>query len=127
MYRPAPHRQQPVRHRYGPSTPLDPDDLHLRGGIPAEFLRDREFLDIYLPILRADLELVRSYGDPTEEPLDLVLRAFGGAEDVTPLATMRDWRNVDKSGAEAHVYRGGHFYLCDALAAVTGHIAGPWH
>ena len=96
---------------------LDPDafvrELERLGGVPPELIGDREALELFLPALRADLELLEPYQPPRAQPVDVpitVLRAAG--DDITD-ADAAAWRETTTAACRVHTLPGGHFFLMD--------------
>jgi len=71
-----------------------PDSLHYKmekdifikklielGGMADEILQNKELIDLFLPILRADLEILNTTEYYEEEPLDCGISSFGGLHD----------------------------------------------
>ncbi|NCC37590.1 MAG: thioesterase, partial [Chloroflexia bacterium] len=80
--------------------------------IPRVILEDVELLRLFLPTLRADLELIETYTYTSAAPLGCPIIAFGGESDVR--ATTDDlaaWRAQTAAGFEVMQFPGGHFYL----------------
>ena len=95
-----------------------------RRGMDRAALAHRELMELVLEWCRADLQvtLTYRYGD---EPrlLDCPVVAFGGIEDsaVAPQDVAR-WLELTSGPGEVHFLEGGHFYLNNHLATVTGRI-----
>jgi surfactin synthase thioesterase subunit len=75
------------QYRAGWTPPASPSDQEFRAqlrrleGVPAEVLDNDGLMRVLLPVLRADTALYRNYVYSVEPPLDLPLRAYGGAAD----------------------------------------------
>lgn len=102
-----------------PSVPLrhKPDDEflselnHRYRGIPDEILNTPELLEFYLPILRADIGVIESYHYQIDEPLDLPITMFAGADDKSiSWNEIQDWRLLTRGRFETQFLPGGHFY-----------------
>lgn len=94
-------------------------------GIPDEVSRSREWLDLVLPILRADLTIIETYRCADEAPLACPISAFGGAEDrVVRWSELMEWRQHTAGPFDASVLPGGHFFLKESRAALLRAIAG---
>jgi len=105
------------------------------GGLPQEILETPELLELYLPILRADLTLLETHRYAPQPPLDCPIAAFAGADDrnVTPEG-LAAWGDHTTAAFETRLFDGGHFYLtgpsrqallqliADRLAAVPDSI-----
>jgi surfactin synthase thioesterase subunit len=89
------------------------------GGIPEMVLRDPELLQLFLPILRADLTLVETYQYAHEPPLDCPLTVFGGANDATVgPAELAAWSDETGGPFALRMLPGDHFFVQSAREAV---------
>ncbi len=81
-------------------------------GIPAAIFRDPELMAMYLPILRADLELLETYSYNAEEPLDYPISTYGGMQDlmVTP-DKITPWQQQTTHEFNRALFPGNHFFL----------------
>lgn len=87
------------------------------GGIPEEISKNRELLQLLLPVLRADMAMLETYQYDDEEPLNLELLALGGNEDATVSVTdINAWRVQTNGRFSARMNSGGHFFFTDASA-----------
>lgn len=81
-------------------------------GIPQIILDDPELLQIFMPTLRADLEVIETYQHAREAPLDCPLTAFAGlADQRVSRADLEAWRAQTTQGFRVHQFAGDHFYL----------------
>ncbi|MFF1696434.1 thioesterase II family protein [Streptomyces sp. NPDC058257] len=81
-------------------------------GSPPEVLRNRALLALLEPMLRADLELARTWPQHEPRPLPVPLTAFDAADDsMAPPATVARWRRYAPLGMRTHHLPGGHFSL----------------
>jgi len=101
------------------STPLHPlsdteflAELSRRyDGISQEFLRDAELMEVFLPILRADLAVVESYRFREIDPLDCPITVFAGAKDTSVnWSQLLAWRRQTRRRLAIQLLPGGHFY-----------------
>uniref|UniRef100_H2Q1N4 S-acyl fatty acid synthase thioesterase, medium chain n=3 Tax=Pan troglodytes TaxID=9598 RepID=H2Q1N4_PANTR len=83
------------------------------GGIPKHFAEDKEFMKQYSPIIRADLNIVRSCTSnvPSKAVLSCDLTCFVGSEDIAK--DMEAWKDVTSGNANIYQLPGRHFYLLD--------------
>ncbi len=85
------------------------------GGTPAELMADREFLDLVLPPLRADLVLCDAYRYQAGPPLPTPLTAVAAAGDeVAPERDVAAWAVHSRRWRGLRQVPGGHFYLSSA-------------
>lgn len=96
-------------------------------GIPPVILQDQELMQLFLPILRADIELLESYQYSHNLPFNFPLSVFGGWEDKQ--ATEQEllaWRSQTRNTFTLRMFSGGHFFLQTArselLQALTQNL-----
>lgn len=98
------------------------------GGTPREILADSGMLRAWLPVLRADYEVLDTYASRPTAPLSCALVGCAGDRDpcVSPQA-MEAWRGCTTGSFQVRWFAGDHFYLCretHALALVLREWAG---
>ncbi len=116
---PAPHRplgRAPVHD--GPEEALI-DYLREMGGTPDAVLEQRWLRGMFLPTLRADLQMFETYVHGRDAALPCPITALGGAEDPHVSATdLQAWREHTVGPFELRMYPGGHFFVDDDPAGV---------
>jgi surfactin synthase thioesterase subunit len=81
-------------------------------GIPPAVRGHRELLELVLPALRADIQMVETYRYEVEPPLELEILALGGTDDPAVSATqLAQWRHHTSGKFSARLFPGGHFFL----------------
>ena len=111
--RAAPHMQD----KSSPLRFLDDasfiDSLHRTYGAVPEVIRQSEELKkVFLPVLRADVELLETYAEEASEPLHYPITALGGASDpAISKAMLTGWRTRTKSEFMQYEFPGEHFYI----------------
>ncbi|HEV2765620.1 MAG TPA: alpha/beta fold hydrolase [Pyrinomonadaceae bacterium] len=81
-------------------------------GTPDEVLDHPELMQMMLPLLRADFELVETYEYQPGRLLDCPVSAYGGLEDVdVPGEQLGEWREETTGAFNQRMFPGGHFYL----------------
>jgi surfactin synthase thioesterase subunit len=86
-------------------------------GTPEDVLRNRELMDLMLPVLRADFAVCETYKYLPEPPLPCAIAAFGGTQD--PRATRHElvaWREQTSSSFVLRMLPGNHFFVRNAPA-----------
>ncbi len=106
-----------------PPAPSDSEfleELRRLEGIPAEFLNDAAAMRAILPALRADAALYRNYVYTGEPPLDVPIRAYGGAGDprIGP-EHLQAWAEQTTASFAVRTFPGGHFYLNDSAPVLA--------
>ncbi len=80
--------------------------------IPQALREDPNSLAVFLPGLRADLQILDTYQWPQDPPLPIPIHVFYGTEDLlTPVAEMRAWQDHTTHQFSFHGLPGGHFFL----------------
>jgi medium-chain acyl-[acyl-carrier-protein] hydrolase len=81
------------------------------GAMPDAILADPELLKIFLPALRADMEMLETYIHTPEAPLACPISAFGGLDDPTVTrADLAAWQDCTSSAFVLRMFPGGHFF-----------------
>ncbi|MCX2953673.1 thioesterase II family protein [Lentzea sp. NEAU-D7] len=126
--RPAP--QLPNTRRELRALPTDDlvGELRALGGLPDVLLKERSLLELFLPLLRADMSVNETYRHVPGPPLPIPLTVFGGTDDPrAEHAELAAWQELSADSALV-TYPGGHFYLEDRvpemLEVVRGRMAG---
>ncbi len=94
--------------------------------IPAMVREDPELREIFVPLLRADLTLVKTYPPCTTfTPLRCPLIACGGMSDPrVSLAELQAWQALTQADFALHRFPGTHFYLNEQVQPLLATIAG---
>ena len=90
------------------------EKLRMLGGTPAEFLENRELLDLYLPALRADFHLASTYTAVSRDPLGARMLMLAGEDDadvVSPLENLAAWAQETRGVSRTSLHPGGHFFI----------------
>ncbi|WP_168356319.1 thioesterase II family protein [Lysobacter enzymogenes] len=89
-------------------------------GTPAEVLRDREFMALVLPTLRADFALACEYayrpGPKLRVPMSVLV---GEREREGRWSEVGRWAEQTEAGCELHRFDGGHLFVDSHRAAVV--------
>ncbi|MGC4750679.1 thioesterase II family protein [Micromonospora sp. DT201] len=125
-----------VSGRRAPSVARE-EDVHRRddagviaemrqlGGTETSLLDDPELIEMIMPALRADYTAVETYRcEPADAvvgcPIDVLI---GDSDPRVSVDDAKAWTGHTTASCELRIFPGGHFYLADQAAAVTGHIA----
>jgi medium-chain acyl-[acyl-carrier-protein] hydrolase len=108
----APHLPPKEPLKYLGSDPELREELRRLGGTPAAVLDDAEFIDWYLPTLRADFTLCDTYEYAGEDPLDLPITALHGEKDPDiSQEDARQWVEHTRRAFSIESFPGGHLFL----------------
>lgn len=99
--------------------------LRRLNGIPAELLQQPDVMELLLPILRADYEIIEKYRYiPSELPLACRIIALGGLEDPrTKSDQLESWAVHTSSGFRSEYFPGDHFFINTARESIIASIA----
>jgi surfactin synthase thioesterase subunit len=98
-------------------------ELARLGGTPESVLADAELMEILLPVLRADFEVVASYVGDSACALRAPLVALGGADDETTSDGLAAWCAHTRSEFSMHVLPGGHFFIHSSEAELLAIVS----
>lgn len=85
---------------------------HRYNAIPQAVLQNNELMQLFLPVLRADLTMLETYVYTNEKPLDCPITAFGGLQDsATSSVNLVEWREQTQSFFTLQMFPGDHFFL----------------
>lgn len=82
------------------------------GGIPQAILDDAEMLQLFLPMLRADLQMLETYDYRAHQPLDCAIRAYGAYQDSGVTQThLNAWAEHTTGDFQSQLFPGDHFFV----------------
>lgn len=81
-------------------------------GLPKEILENKELLNFFLPMIRADFTMIETYCAKGIESLKCPIVALGGDDDKEAnLEDIRLWEMYTKEGFKYRMFKGGHFFI----------------
>jgi surfactin synthase thioesterase subunit len=125
----APHLGDPLPPLCHLSDPEFVDAIQRRySGIPQEVLDSPDLLELLLPRLRADFELLETYRPASPTALRCPISVFGGHSDTTvSRAELQSWEAYAGGEFRLRMFDGGHLFLQgqrDALMAAVAEDLG---
>ena len=98
------------------------------GAVPEAIRKSPELKKIFLPILRADVELLEKYEEVSSETLDYPITALGGISDpAISRANLEGWQARTSAKLTRHEFPGNHFFIDEereaVIAAITNDLA----
>lgn len=87
------------------------DVLRDLGGCPPELLQEKELLDYFEPILRADFQAVETWEPLKQPPLPVPLVVFRGLDDEVSRDEALAWKQETSAGFQLHEFDGDHFFI----------------
>ncbi|PZT53666.1 thioesterase II family protein [Paenibacillus silvae] len=116
------HSRAPEALRYKLSDELFLQEIVQLGGLPDEFVQNRELLDYFLPIIRDDFRLVETYKHQVREPIEQEVSILYGSKDSSMIGSIEDWNKIFRSTVNYHTFNGGHFFYQDYVEEIVGII-----
>ncbi len=109
--RQAPHIPDPSpMHALPESAFLQ--ELHRLNGTPKEVLENPEMMQLFIPILRADLVVDETYVYITKPALKFPITVFGGLQDPeTSLDDLKAWCEHTSASFSIKMFPGDHFFI----------------
>lgn len=110
-------RRAPVLPLPGSPIAALPEDAFIAAmirqydGIPKVIQQDRDLLQIFLPLLRADIAVTEAYRWRGESPLDVPISAFAGLDDRSvAVDELLAWRRLTLRDFRLELLPGDHFF-----------------
>jgi medium-chain acyl-[acyl-carrier-protein] hydrolase len=105
----------------------DPDflaELQRYNGTPAIVLENAAVMNVFMPILRADLAINETYVYQPEAPFEFPIAAFGGLQDTqVSQSALSDWSKQTTADFSIKLLPGDHFFLKEQKMAILQDIA----
>ncbi len=88
------------------------DKLRVYNGIPSVFLADPEMMQLFIPVLRADFEVIETYVYKNEPAFDFPITTFGGWQDPELNSQkLEEWAHHTTAAFDLQMFPGDHFFL----------------
>ncbi|PSB01755.1 thioesterase II family protein [Merismopedia glauca] len=103
------------------------EQIRLYNGMNPALLEDAEFMELILPVLRADFTVLETYTYRQQKPLECPITAFGGWQDGdTSGESLQAWQIHSNRSFLLQMFPGDHFFLDSArpslISAITEQI-----
>jgi len=93
------------------------------GGTPPEVLESPELLELFLPILRADISALENGNPESPGGLAIPITVLRGRDDDVSAEGALAWSRETSAGCDQFVFPGGHFFVLDHSAMVAERIS----
>jgi medium-chain acyl-[acyl-carrier-protein] hydrolase len=93
-------------------------------GTPKDILEQAELMELMIPLLRADFQLVQTYEYLAETRLRCPIIAYGGSQDPdAPPDKMSLWSELTSAGFALRSLPGDHFFIRSSQSQFLGLLA----
>jgi len=94
------------------------------GGIPREVLAHRELMELLVPALRADMQVMETHRPDTTQRLRVPVHVVGGDDDHRiRREQLEAWRDLCASEFRLGMFAGDHFFINSLRSEVLGFLA----
>ncbi len=114
----------------GPSVPIKNPGRHLLprepffklisdlGGTPPEVFKEEGLMELFEPVLRADIRANDTYRYFRQDPLPQPVTAMIGTKDTVSYSEALKWRDETCGEFQVRLFPGGHFFLLEHWTAI---------
>ncbi|WP_242277559.1 thioesterase II family protein [Bacillus cereus group sp. BfR-BA-01446] len=92
-------------------------------GTPREILENRELMELYEPILRADFEVCDTYSYQKGMHLKCPISVFGGLQDIVSKEDLEAWGEVTNENVRVFMFEGDHFFIFQKRDEILHYIS----
>ncbi len=89
------------------------------GGIPDEILREKELLDFFEPIIRADFQAIETCTHEETETLNIPITVLLGTDDKSTKNKTIRWHDLTTRDVAVKHFVGDHFFLFQHLPEIS--------
>lgn len=119
----APHLPDPDPPMHQMPTSKFISELKRLDGTPELVLTNPELMEIFVPILRSDFEMIETYVYQNEDPIECSITAFGGMLDNKASREDLDaWHLHTSKKFRLKMFQGGHFFFQDRQRELLAEI-----
>ena len=88
------------------------EELKSLNGTPQSVLENKELMELFLPLLKADFEIADRYCYKGEVRLNCPISVFGGEYDVDIcLSKLNSWGDFFETDVDVNLFPGNHFFI----------------
>ena len=112
------YREEKVLHEL--SDKEFKDEIFKVGGTPRELFQNKELLEFFLPVLRADYKIVETYcAKNCDMFLNCDISVLNGTEDDLTETEIEGWKKYTKLQCNVYNLNGGHFFINEQVHEVA--------
>lgn len=82
-------------------------------GTPNELLSEKQFLDFFLPVIKADFQALANFRYHPENPLEVPIVVLAGKQEKFRFEEVERWQVETTNKTEFYWFEGGHFFIND--------------
>lgn len=99
------------------------DELKKYNGIPEDILNEKDYIKIFLPIIRADLLIMESYNFNNNYRFSMPLTVFGGESDsAVDCKELKEWNDFTRAYCRIFILPGDHFFIFSEKIKILSEI-----
>ena len=88
------------------------------GGIPKEIAAEKDLMDLFVPIMKADFQAIANYHYEKAVPLDIPITVLFGSDEQITYDEALTWQEVTNRPVSIHQFSGGHFFIFDHVPEI---------
>ncbi len=85
-------------------------ELGKLNGTPREVLDNKELMNLFLPVLKADFSIAENYHYKGNSTFECPVSVFGGKEDIN-VTDLSCWQKHFSMDVDLHLISGNHFFI----------------
>ncbi|TPG89133.1 thioesterase [Brevibacillus laterosporus] len=99
-------------------------EVYKYGGTTKQAFENKELLQLFLPILRADFKMIETYDYlDKREKLDCDISVLSGDCDYgTSMDNLKSWQEITRGTCKFRTFSGSHFFINEVTEDVVGYI-----
>lgn len=116
----SPHVRKNEPHIHNAPLEVFIDKLLKMGGTPKKLLENVDFINAFIPMLRADFKIIETYSLQNNSKIECDISALSGRMDQnTEDKDMKKWENCTSGKCNLYKFDGGHFFINDKTEDVV--------
>jgi medium-chain acyl-[acyl-carrier-protein] hydrolase len=99
------------------------NELKKYNGIPDNILNEKDYIKLFLPVIRADLSIMESYDYKNNYRFSMPITVFGGESDLAvEYKELKRWNNFTQAYCRIFILPGDHFFIFSEKMSVLSEI-----
>ncbi len=93
------------------------------GGIPKEIVAEKDLMDLFVPILKADFQAISDYNYKKTTLLEIPVTVMIGLDEDISYEEALQWQNITTQKIVVKQFPGNHFFIFDHLPKIGNLIS----